>query len=390
MAVNIDFKEPATGRSLIFFTICHFLVDTLCYFYMFGTVLPALRLFERYNLIIPSLILYNLFAFALQFGWGILADRFIKFPVGLFGVVLLGFGFLPFVLPLLMTRIGILFAILIVMGIGNAAFHVEGGRDSFVRSRGNELRTGVFAAGGAAGVIVGTAVAKFRIVGLILLALWVLAIPTLAWLKFEAKRSQFWQTGPKYKMFTNISSQKWTRKCVIAASVFIVLQTMSLPTMSSMKRQVSLIGSSTYLSILVLSLGLVLVLSRPFGGWLTSQLSGLPFLFAGGVVSIISLLLPWNMPWLLILQGFILAAPSAWAGYQYYLLLPHRPAFAYSLQKIPMFLAAFIVLSKQEILGSNQSNEWLFELIVLFMWLASLFLFTIIYYRDVDRRRVFH
>ena len=93
MAVNIDFKEPATGRSLIFFTICHFLVDTLCYFYMFGTVLPALRLFERYNLIIPSLILYNLFAFALQFGWGILADRFIKFPVGLFGVVLLGFGF---------------------------------------------------------------------------------------------------------------------------------------------------------------------------------------------------------------------------------------------------------------------------------------------------------
>ena len=116
MAVNIDFKEPATGRSLIFFTICHFLVDTLCYFYMFGTVLPALRLFERYNLIIPSLILYNLFAFALQFGWGILADRFIKFPVGLLSG-LIRLWVLPFVLPLLMTRIGILFAILIVMGL---------------------------------------------------------------------------------------------------------------------------------------------------------------------------------------------------------------------------------------------------------------------------------
>ncbi|HHX38014.1 MAG TPA: MFS transporter [Clostridiaceae bacterium] len=383
---------PALGRSLAFYTLCHFLVDTMCYYYMFGSLLPALRYQNRAVLVIPALILYNLFAFGLQPLWGLVADRFPQLPTGLLGMILLVLGFVPRVLVPLRLPVWLLFIILMIVGIGNAAFHVEGGRDSLVRSGGNELRTGVFAAGGAAGVMVGMAIAPFGVALYILLILWAVSLPTLIWLRYEAKRSLFFSEIPQFVQFPTLTMKRDAKQGVVMASFFLLLQTMTLPTLSLLRGGPYQVHGEFWFSwIFPVGLALILVGSRPLGGWLTSRVHVFPFLLGSWLLSLLPIIFQLYSPWLLLLSGFILAAPSAWAAYRYYYLLPHRPAFAYSLQKIPMFIASFVVLSRQAIYGVPSLIGSSLEIIISVVWL-SLFIFGLVKHLKfyIYRRKVLH
>ena len=123
-----------TGPSVLY-AAGHFLVDLCC------------------ALIIRSLsadpwhfVLYNFLAFAVQMPIGLLADIFgHNRRFALAGICLVLFGFLP---------LGILLQVSCV-GLGNACYHVGGGRDALLKKDGL-TGLGIFVSPGAIGIMLGT------------------------------------------------------------------------------------------------------------------------------------------------------------------------------------------------------------------------------------------
>lgn len=133
------------------YSILHFLVDGVCAFAMFGYFATQ----ENWYL---NMLLYNFFAFAMQMPLGVVLDGLNQdkklqkyqpsFAFAVLGVVL--------------TLVGAL-AHPIVLGLGNALFHLGGGvgtihEDKAMGWRGRGL--GVFVAPGALGLYIGTQLAK--------------------------------------------------------------------------------------------------------------------------------------------------------------------------------------------------------------------------------------
>lgn len=100
-----------------------------------------------------AFVLYNFLAFGLQFAIGAVTDtlrergRLYHKQCAALGCVLLCAG----------LTVGRLcpWAAVICVGLGNAAFHVGGGTDSLIYSRGGSGRCGIFVASGAVGVSLG-------------------------------------------------------------------------------------------------------------------------------------------------------------------------------------------------------------------------------------------
>ena len=111
---------------------------------------------------------YNTVAFGLQPVIGYLCDTYRKIPAGMIGGMLLivGLLFLPY------PAVSIL-----LMGLGNACFHIEGGIDSLRHSGGKMARSGIFVSSGALGVAFGGlagksgAISAYHAVGILLLCL---------------------------------------------------------------------------------------------------------------------------------------------------------------------------------------------------------------------------
>ena len=129
------------------YSILHLLVDGVCALAMFG----RFALTEHWGW---SLLIYNFCAFALQMPLGTV--------IGLFGKKQKSMAYPFAVLGVLLTMIGA-FTNPLLLGIGNALFHVGGGVDVIREDR---LRTwkgsalGIFVAPGALGLYLGTQFAK--------------------------------------------------------------------------------------------------------------------------------------------------------------------------------------------------------------------------------------
>lgn len=124
---------------LTIYALGHFAVDFLCAW----AVLGRLAGFARW----PELALvYNFCAFALQMPVGIVADR-----VGR-NRSFSGWGAL---LALLGAAIRVPWATVILCGLGNALYHVGGGRETLLESRGYGT-LGIFVAPGALGIFLGS------------------------------------------------------------------------------------------------------------------------------------------------------------------------------------------------------------------------------------------
>ena len=137
------------------YSLLHLLVDGICAFSMFGRFLP------HGNQTI-NFLLYNFCAFALQMPFGTILDFFIKQEKCSRTTKI----------PCFVAIIGVLFTLLgtfthpILLGIGNALFHVGGGVGTIYEDHAKHWKgrgLGIFVAPGALGLYLGTLAAKNKI-----------------------------------------------------------------------------------------------------------------------------------------------------------------------------------------------------------------------------------
>lgn len=145
------------------YSLIHFIVDLSCAILV--TNLVTQKMGQNANLFIAILI-YNFFAFAMQFPIGIIADKVNKNSIySAIGCILvaIAFGF---------SNYGIISCT--IAGIGNAMFHIGGGIDVLNISNKKATPSGIFVSTGAMGIFLGSKSAtigfnKFYIVIFILL-----------------------------------------------------------------------------------------------------------------------------------------------------------------------------------------------------------------------------
>lgn len=143
------FRKKQQFLAVSYATILHCLVDFCCIYLMMQLVLPACQRTRLSDWLIYT-ILYNFIAFAGQLPVGILGD-WLQRNMNLIAVGLL---------LLLIAYCGALFGfpipyIVLLLGIGNACFHVGGGRAAMEWKENACQPVGIFVATGAFGVFGG-------------------------------------------------------------------------------------------------------------------------------------------------------------------------------------------------------------------------------------------
>lgn len=125
----------------------HFVVEVVCFYY----------LSKVSNSPIVWLVpfLYDVFAFVPQSIIGYINDRYPKFRVSLWGVVLLFIGMAIFSFTSLNKFIS-----LFIICFGNAFLHVGGAENTLKNSKGKLSHSAIFVSGGSFGVITGRLLAK--------------------------------------------------------------------------------------------------------------------------------------------------------------------------------------------------------------------------------------
>lgn len=191
-------KRDLSASLLLGFT--HFLIDLTCH---------ALLTYAMYHYadipLLWSVVLYNGLAFAFQLPIGALAD--------LLGSTR-GFSALGCVLVAVACLLPSSLAICLVAGVGNALFHVGGGRESLLLSNGRFAQIGLFVAPGALGVYFGP-----RIIDI--LWLYRLALPGVLFLL----AAYFSLTGARCVRFADDSPLSLSRgkKLVILVCMFLTV-----------------------------------------------------------------------------------------------------------------------------------------------------------------------
>ncbi|MCQ2418326.1 MAG: hypothetical protein MJ085_00945 [Clostridia bacterium] len=191
-------KRDLSASLLLGFT--HFLIDLTCH---------ALLTYAMYHYadisLLWSVVLYNGLAFAFQLPIGAISD--------LLGSSR-GFSALGCVLVALACLLPSSLAICLVAGIGNALFHVGGGRESLLLSGTRYTQIGLFVAPGALGVFFGP-----KIIGIIWL--YRLALPGILFLLAAV----FSLTANRCVSFTNDKPLPLSRgkKLVILLCMFLTV-----------------------------------------------------------------------------------------------------------------------------------------------------------------------
>lgn len=137
---------------LITNSLSHLFVDMACFFVLYKYVANiSLSIDVDVNVFIGVMFLtYNFIAFGLQFLFGYLYDTFPKIKMSFLGVTFVIVGVSISIFPVVA---------MILVALGNAMFHVGGGSDTLIESKGFS-ESGVFVSFGAIGVYVGTFLGK--------------------------------------------------------------------------------------------------------------------------------------------------------------------------------------------------------------------------------------
>ena len=126
----------------------HFMVDASCYFILLGSN-------DSGNELLLHIVLYNVLAFGLQLPFGWMSDYMGK-PVliACLGCMAICPGFFMFQQPL---------AAVILIGIGNALFHVGGGTVALNLRPGEAIFPGLFVAPGGLGLFAGSMLVQLQL-----------------------------------------------------------------------------------------------------------------------------------------------------------------------------------------------------------------------------------
>jgi len=301
-------KLSVFGKSVAACSAAHFAVDFCCAFYVLS------NLNDRVDKVV-CLLVYNFCAFALQMPAGAVLDRLGgNRMAALSGTALVGIGAFLGKLPLVLC---------IVAGIGNALFHVGGGREVLCGPFGKLWPLGVFVSPGALGLFVGGLIAG-RVFYYLPLAL--LALTAFGLWRFMG------ETGSRAAELEGLGNKGIFALFGAALALFIVVCMRSYGggafafpwktgTAAALLLTLALVGGKASGGVLVDRFGLlpVSVLSLLF--------SGICFLFydtpVGGVLAVF--LFNMTMP---ITLGMM------------YSLMPGSPGFGFGLLTFGLFLGA--------------------------------------------------
>ena len=190
-------------KMVSIYSVAHFLVDFACAFLMFRFVAGTP---DGYLCV----LLYNFCAFAMQMPGGIIADRVNRnFLFAVFGCTLaaLAFGFVHS--PVAAT---------IIVGIGNAMFHIGGGIDVLNISEKKLGALGVFVSPGAFGVYYGTMLGRGGVFSAAFFPLALLVAAGLIFAAYKAQRGAY----PQNTVFT-LKGNESGHLLTVAALLFLVV-----------------------------------------------------------------------------------------------------------------------------------------------------------------------
>lgn len=172
---------PRHWHMVLIYSVTHFLVDFACAFLMFRSITFTS---DGYLCV----LLYNFCAFAMQMPLGIIADRWNRnFMFAMIGCVLVGVSYGLIDIPVV--------AVLIV-GIGNAMFHIGAGIDVLNISEKKLGALGVFVSPGAFGIYLGTMLGKGNSVSAVFIPLILILAAVLILLLHKAQRGTYPQNAP--------------------------------------------------------------------------------------------------------------------------------------------------------------------------------------------------
>ena len=158
------------------YSFTHFLVDFSCAFLMFRSVTET-----PYGYL--CILLYNFSAFAMQMPLGIIADKLDRnYLFAAAGCVLAGAAF---------GLTGIPVAATVVIGLGNAMFHIGGGIDILNISGEKLSALGLFVSPGAFGVYFGTMLGKGNAVPAVIFPIVLIAAAVLIFIIYKAQRGTY-------------------------------------------------------------------------------------------------------------------------------------------------------------------------------------------------------
>lgn len=178
------------------YSVIHCIVDMACAMLIAGILTPVVT---NSNVLWLGVLLYNLFAFAFQLPFGIVADKYNK------NAIVSAIGCLFIILAYVVSPISILACVL--AGIGNALFHVGGGIDVLNISEKKATLPGIYVATGALGLYIGSKTVylgfdKFYLV----ISLLILSILAMLWLYKQAKGK--YNINNEEPVFEELSTKK--------------------------------------------------------------------------------------------------------------------------------------------------------------------------------------
>lgn len=279
--------------SLISYTYAHLAVDLGCFYLLFH---------YPYNDAILIYLSYDLIAFGLQFLFGALLDRYYKLPLGIIGIILV---IMAFFIPSSFR--------IVVCGIGNALFHIEGGRDSIQYSNGKYARLGIFVSAGTIGITLGKYLGLNDINIIPLIMLGVALVLCLFIKKTELKITYHKEKNPSY--------------LIISLALFIIF-IRSLGGISA-----SYLTSNVVLSCIVITLG------KALSGILADKFGAKRVILLSYIIAIATLSLGNNQTLVLIGIGCLNISMPISLGIlarQF----PDRPGFAFGLSTLALILGA--------------------------------------------------
>jgi len=311
------------------YSAAHFLVDFACAFFMFRSIAGTPDGFL-------CVLLYNFCAFAMQMPLGIVADKWNKnylFAIG--GCILVAFAFGIGVFPIAAT---------IVIGIGNALFHIGGGIDVLNISEKKLGALGVFVSPGAFGIYFGKILGSGNGFSVVFFPVVLVLTAALIFAAYKGQRG----TYPKNAAFS-LKGTSSAHILVIAACLFLVV---------CLRSFVGLALNFSWKTIGIWGLVLIcaVVFGKTLGGFAADRfglkrvvivslgLSALLFLFPAIPIAGVSAVLLFNMTMPITL----------WAMAK---IMPGAKGFAFGLLTFALFLGFLPVYLGVEV---PQSTAWIF------------------------------
>ena len=252
------------------YSLSHFIVDFVCAVFVLGK-LPHIAYTVKDFAI--SVVIYNFFAFAFQVPLGYILDKFKIYKyVSIIGLCLIGFSYL--------INYNNIFILAIIVGIGNALFHLEGGVNIYSLSNRKAFLNGLFVAPGALGIFLGTAFHDELIITYIPIVLIIISICLLFLVQ-------------KYEIKNKLENNKKTSDINPNIDLIVFLIGISIIVRSIGGSAIIYTWKSSFILGLIYTISIVI--GKAFGGLLADKFGLLKVAIISLASSMVCLILGYNI-----------------------------------------------------------------------------------------------